>query len=450
MPRKPSSPEPTARRLAVEILTRIERGGAYAEPLLDAHLSRGCLRNAAERRLLTQLVYGTLRMRGHLDWIIARLYRGNPKALPIAMRNILRTGIYQISFMDRIPPFAAVDEAVKLSGGSGLVNAVLRNALRRRAELPYPEMARDPEEHIAVIHSHPPWLVRRWIARMGPEATLLACRANNEIPPVTVRVNTLKTHREALSRELAQAGFSVAETVFSPDGLRIEEAPHPLRKTDAFREGRLLLQDEASQLIARLVAPRPGERILDACAGTGGKTSHLAALMEGKGFILATDKSSRKIGILRELMASLGVTIVEGLAADATATPREDHTGTFDRGLVDAPCSGLGTLRRNPEIKWRLEPAHLERFAALQKAVLHRTAACVRPGGILVYSTCSVMAEENEDVIAAFLARHPEFTVYPPPESFPRDLTGPDGFFRSSPTRGGMDGFFGAVLQRAP
>ena len=442
----------TPRRIAVEILNRIEENGAYAEPLLDAALSGAELANPADRGLLTELVYGTLRMRGRLDWIIGQLYRGRCAALETTVRNILRTGLYQLLFTDRIPPFAAVNEAVGLArdlapAASGLVNAILRSSLRKGEAIAWPDMAKNPEKAIAVLHSHPPWLVRRLLASYGVEETIAICRTNNTIPPLALRVNSLKASRERAIAVLAQEGITAEETVFSPDGIILTSPAAALRKSACYREGLIRIQDEASQLISRLVAPESGERLLDLCAGSGGKTLHLAALMGNGGSITAVDLQSERLRMLREEAERLGVMIVETRRGDA-AVPIESFRETFDRVLLDAPCSGLGTLRRNPEIRWRIAPADLNRCMELQNLLLASAAEYVRPGGRLVYSVCTVTPEENEMVIGKFLKNRSDFILISP-SALPPALVDAKGFFRSAPHLHGTDGFFGAVLVRA-
>jgi len=442
----------TPRGAAVEILNRIDQQGAHAEPLLDALLSGTEIRNPQDRGLLTELVYGTLRMRGRLDWIITQHYRGDFAALEIPVRNILRTGIYQLFFTDRIPAFAAVNEAVGIAkkecpAAAGLVNAILRNVLREKERIAWPEMAKDPGRAIAVLHSHPRWLVERWLDRYGIDETIAVCRANNGIPPLAVRVNGLKISREKAITALAGEGITAEATRFSQDGIILTTPAAGLRETAAFRNGLIRVQDEASQLVARLCAPQPGERVLDLCAGGGGKTLHLAALMKNHGRISAVDFQPDKLRLLAAEAIRLGVTIVETHPGNATRTPDAFH-GAFDRVLLDAPCSGLGTLRRNPEIRWRIAPADLEKCAQFQRRLLRSAALCVKPGGRLAYTTCAVTPEENENVVADFLAGHPAFTRIAP-EGIPPELIEADGFFRTFPHRHGTDGFFGALFVRA-
>jgi len=441
----------TVRGMAVDILDRIDRNRAYAEPLLDAVLTGTEISNLSDRKLLTELVYGTLRMRGRLDWIIGRLYRGKESTLETTPRNILRTALYQLLFTDRIPAFAAVNEAVGIArqrcpAAAGLVNAILRNAIRNQENMTWPEMAKDPGRALSVLHSHPRWLVERWLDLYGIGETISICRANNDVPPMTARVNSLKISREKIVTELSANGIMAERTRFSPDGLHLLTAGADLRRTGFFREGLIRIQDEASQLVSRVVAPRPGERILDICSGTGGKTLHLAAIMENRGHITAMDLHPDKLLLLSEEAYRLGVTISEILPGDATAMP-EPFRAAFDRVLVDAPCSGLGTLRRNPEIRWRIVPSDIETAMDLQKRLLANAADTVKPGGLLVYCVCTVTQEENESVVDDLLAARHDFK-HIPPEGVPPELIDARGIFRTSPHREGMDGFFAAAFRR--
>lgn len=443
----------TARGMALVILNRVALTDAYAEPLLDAYLSRGQLPNIHEQRLATHLVYGVLRMQGRLDWIIRTLYRGDFNSLDISIVNIIRTGLYQLLYTSRIPPSAAVNEAVKLAkvchpAGAALVNAILRNYLRRREGLVYPSLEVEPEEYIAVMHSHPRWLVRRWLETFGREKTAALCAANNEIPPSTLRVNSLKVTRQAVALELQQAGLEVGETTFSYDGLVIAKGAAVLRETESYRKGHVLLQDEASQLMSRFLAPLPGEVNLDLCAGQGVKTTHLAEIMGNKGKVLAVDINVGKLASLRGLAARQGIGIIETREGDATTDLGSSWHDEFDRILVDAPCSGLGTVRRNPEIKWRRRVRHLKGCSELQKKILNNAAAYLRRGGTIMYSVCTVMPEENEVVIEDFLSRHRDFCLVPAKEDQGGTMQDNRGFIRTGPENHAMDGFFGAVMIR--
>jgi 16S rRNA (cytosine967-C5)-methyltransferase len=429
----------------------VEEQDAFAEPLLDTALSHARLMNIRDRSLITQVVYGTLRMRGHMDWIIGHLYKGDYLSMDVSIKNIMRTGLYQLLFTDRIPDFAVVDEAVEITkkmhpAGSGLVNAILRNAIRKKGTIAYPDMKKDPAHHISVLHSHPLWMVKKWIEILGVEETALLCKANNEIPLAVLRVNTIKTTREKLIDECSRQGMDVKVTVFSPDGMILSHPAMPIRETAFYSAGHIQVQDEASQLISRLVDPKPGENVLDVCSGTGGKTTHLAALMNNRGRITAFDISEKKIADLKKNAERLGVINIDTKTGDARKMQEEAIYGSFDRILVDAPCTGLGTLRRNPEIKWRTKEEDPKKFSALQKTILASAAQYLRKGGFLIYSTCTITSDENEEVIDDFIVHHKDFICVHPPDAINSFLIGDMGYFKSYPHKHGTDGFFGAVL----
>ena len=386
----------TVRHQAVEILTRVSQSDAFAGDLLDSCLEKQSLSRTADGRLLTHLVYGVLRTRGLLDWILIRLYRGNYAKMEENIKNVLRTGLYQLKFSDRLPSFAVVDEAVKIArhvhpAASGLVNAVLRSYLRSPDLWSFPDEDANPAEYIAVFHSHPLWLVEEWLNIFGRKETEALCAANNELPPLTARVNTLKSGRRELKEKLTGKDFQAEETRLSPDGIRLSSSALPVQKTIFFAEGLLRLQDEASQLITYLVNPRKGQKILDACAGSGGKTTHLAALMKNEGLLVALDRNAEKLAQLQNDASRMGITIIEAARVDLESPLSAEYQNTFDTVLVDAPCSGTGTLRRNPEIKWRLKSNDINLYADVQQSILQNAAAAVSKNGFLVYCTCSLL-----------------------------------------------------------
>lgn len=440
------------RLLAVTILIRVDKG-AFAEPLLDEALRGDLLPDKADRALLTHLVYGVLRQRGFLDWIIKATYHGKAKDLSLGIKNILRVGLFQLFFTERIPSYALVNEAVETAkrlfpDRQGLVNAVLRNAIRQRDSLVFPAEKDDPLGHISVVHSHPPWLVERFTEIFGLAETKAICRANNEIPPLTVRVNRLRTTRDQLAGDLLAAGIPAAPTPLSPDGLWLANLPGPLKELSCYQAGQFYIQDEASQLISRLVSPRPGDTLLDICAGSGGKAIQLAELMENQGAIFALDLKPEKIGALNDRAQKLGIGIIQGIVADGKKTLPGQIPRQFDRILLDAPCSGLGTIRRNPEIKWRLKREDTPKLAANQLALLLNAANYLKIGGCLVYATCSVLPEENEAVVRQFLTLRKDFQLTHPAPAIPARLLDENGFFRTSIPLDQTDGFFGAVLQK--
>jgi 16S rRNA (cytosine967-C5)-methyltransferase len=442
---------PSPRQIAVEILNRVEDHGAFAEPFLDAMLSRDGPAHIQDRRLLTHIVYGTLRMRGRLDYMIGQLYRGDFARMETGIKNILRTAIHQLLFTDRIPEFAIVNEAVEISkkthpAASGLVNALLRNAIRRKNEFRYPEISKEPARHISALYSHPLWMVERWIGVFGIDETVAICRANNDIPPYALRVNRMKTTREQVVKELTHDGFEVKLTGFSPDGVIIINSPISLRETTLYQSGHVRIQDEASQLIAYVVDPKPGDGILDVCTGTGGKATHLAEILGNQGHIVAIDINQRKVESLRETATRQGFSIIDAQWADATADLGEAFREAFDRVLIDAPCSGLGTLRRNPELKWRTSEKTPKEFNALQKKILKRCAEYVRKGGVIIYSTCTVTPEETDEIIDDFINHHHEFRQIRPSKMIHSAMIDGRKHFRTHTHRHDMDGFFAVSL----
>ena len=435
-----------ARALAVDLLTRVERDRAYASILLDATLARGAL-ESKEAALLTELTYGVLRWRGTLDWWFEVVGRRQMADLPVRLRQILRVGAYQLRFLDRIPAYAAVSEAVTLAKGPGghqgwasLANALLRRLAERRDALPVPETD-DVAERLALRFSHPAWLVRRWLARFGEAEATALLQADQAPAPTVLVVNRLRTDPAAVARDLAAAGVASEMSPLLPEALRVREGGR-LRHDPLVAEGHVQVMDEGSALVVALLDPRPGETVLDACAGGGNKTTRMAALMGNAGRIVALDVSDRARRRLCEACARLGAAIVEAKAGDAREASRHVPEGA-DRVLVDAPCTGLGTLRRHPEIRWRVPEADLARLAALQGALLRGAAQAVRPGGCLVYAVCSTEPEEGEAVAEAFARASPAF-LEEVPAGFPAQSCTrlPAGGFRTFPHRQGCDGFY--------
>ena len=443
----------TVRHLAVDILNQVHSSQAFASPLLNDCLDANALSGTPDGRLLTHLVYGALRFQGHLDWLLAKLYRGDFDKMDEGIKNVLRIGLYQLKFSDRLPAFAVVDEAVKIAKliqpeKSALVNAILRNYLRRGQKIPFPSLKQNPAEYIAAFHSHPLWLVNKWIKIFGPKETMSLCSANNEIPPLTVRVNTIKTSRDEFAQKLTDAGFTATPTKYSPDGIILTDSAGAIQNTNFFSEGFLRIQDEAAQLVSYLINPNSTESILDACAGAGGKATHLAAILKNKGRIVAVDRNPGKNTELKKDATRLGITIIETQQDDLFIRLPDSLMENFDHVLVDAPCSGLGTLRRNPEIKWRTTEKDLRNFAAAQKVILQNASTAVKKGCCLIYCTCSLLPAENENIIDAFLAQNTNFSLCRPLNSMNEQLIDSRGFFHTYPHKHNMDGFFGAILKR--
>ena len=476
-----------ARRVALDVLLRVERGRAFASLALDAALDRAGLA-PRDRALATEIAYGALRWRGRLDWIIGQAAGRPPARIGVPLLCVLRAAAYQLLFLERVPAYAAVDQAARQAreaGGAraaGFVNGVLRQIARTRGDVPYPDPARDPAAYLAAWGSLPRWLAERWVARLGlQEATALAL-ACNATPPVTYVANALRAAREDVRAGLeadlgpvepgawAPGCFRAAGPARSTSGPGIlpasdsasgvgSAAGSPVGAARAVRDGLAFVMDEAAVLPVHLLGLAPGQRLLDACAGGGGKAAVAAGMMQGRGLIVALEPRPRALRRLAEARARLGLRCVHPIRGEAQqaaaflrgsdAVPRGG--GLFDAVLVDAPCTGLGTLRRHPEIKWRTTPGQVGKLAGLQRAILHGVAPCVRLGGVLVYATCTTEPEENEGTVEAFLARHPEFRL----EDAGPHLPGPaaalaaKGYLRTWPHRHGVDGFFAARLRRS-
>lgn len=407
-PRRNATPT-QARLLAVRVLERVERAGAYADLALHAALGRSAL-SVQDRAFVTELVYGTLRWRGHLDYLLGfALERDFDKLEPL-VATLLRLGAYQLVVEDRVPVSAAVDQSVRCARAlgadrsAGLVNAVLRRLAREASTLPLPGLEEDPLGHLTHALSLPGWIAQRWLERMGPREAARLASACNVRPPITLRTNPQRSDRETLLAELHERHSEVAPCVHAPLGIQLGRAGNP-GQDPAFVAGRFTVQDEASQLVVALLDPQPGERILDLCAAPGTKTGALAERVGPSGEVVALDRNRRRLSLVARSCARLGLENVHCLGADASQPLPQAATGPFDRVLVDVPCSGLGTLRRNPDARWRLRPEDPARLARTQGALLARAATALRPGGTLVYSTCTLAPEENEAVTEAFLSR---------------------------------------------
>ncbi len=415
-----------AREIALESLVRLETTGAYPKEFLNARLGASALTDA-DRNLARELVRGAVVWQGRIDHTLSRLLTRPLEGLPPPIRNILRIGAYQILFLEHIPAYAAVSESVRLArqhghaGTAGLVNAVLRRVADRSeayslrsADVVAGEM--DPVDRLAILWSHPAWMVRRWVDRLGPQETESLCRANNRIPPVILRHNGLKGPLQTLLDRLRAEGVRVRPHPLQEGFLVVEEG-WGLFRTPLFQEGWATVQDVSAGLAVHLLDPRPDETVLDLCAAPGGKTGFIAERMGDRGRVVALDRHAGRLRRLTENVRRLGLRSVETAALDASTFDAGDdlsiRCGAFDRALVDAPCSGLGVLARRPDIRWRRGPSDLRELAQAQLQLLSRGAASVRRGGVLVYSTCTTEPEENEGVVEAFLAAHPEFEVEP-------------------------------------
>lgn len=449
----------TCRSLALQTLLAVEREICFADEAFARFAARAKLSHE-DQALAFELVYGVLRHRATLDWQLNAVASRPLDRLPAVVAAILRLGAYQMRYLDRIPVSAAVNESVKLAKGikgrdwRGVVNGILRNL--DRTEIEWPDVAHNPVNGLSVTYSCPHWLTQRWIDRWGLGTAEAMCRHALTIPPLTLRTNTLRCSREQLETRLGEEGYTVSRTSVSPEGLILEKCG-PLQALPVLQEGWCYVEDEAAQLVPLLLDIKPGQRVLDACAAPGGKCSHIAALMQNNGEIVAADPEPRRLERLESNLRTLGITCVETveISGEVSLTAPALHNTwgrtAFDRILVDAPCSGLGVLRRHPEAKWQKTSAQLDWHGKRQSGILERAASYLRTGGVLVYSACSTEPEETTQVVSRFCQDHPEFchestARWLPPHA--HSLMNPDGDFLTSGFHYNMDGFFAARLRR--
>lgn len=435
------------RDLAMRVLQRVHVEDAYANVAL-AETLREVQLPERDRRFLTELVYGVTKAGASLDYMIGCYVADIRKAQP-AIRELLRLGFYQIFCMDRVPPSAACNTAVELAkkhgrrGADAFVNGVLRAALREPERVAFPE-GRDAHA-LALRTWHPKWMVERWMRTYGYERTEELCRCNNTSAPLSVRVNTLRTNRDALMAQLAAAGAQVRASARVPDGI-VLAAHGALDELAPLREGLAQVQDESSMLVAHVLAPEPGMTVIDACAAPGGKTTHIAQRMENRGRILAFDIYEEKIRRIERNAKRLGISIIETQMRDAREIGAA-YAEQADRVLVDAPCSGLGVLRRKSDARWKKSVRDAKTLPPLQRDILASAAQAVKHGGILVYSTCTMEECENASVVRAFLETHADFVLEETGAFLPMQKSA-ERMVQIMPETDGPDGFFIARMRR--
>lgn len=457
--RKPATP----RELALDILVKVAKSGAYSNIQLNRSLQDSGL-SRADAALATELVYGTIGRQATLDYWLGKFVAKGLGKLEVWVHQLLRLSAYQLLFLDRIPVHAAVNEAVTIAkrrghaGISGMVNGVLRSIDRGRGELvPDKIEAATRAATLALRHSYPVWLVERWMDTYGPETTEAILASGNEHPHASIRANTIVVGRDELLRELRESGLEAVPSKVAPSGIVVTGGGN-MADTDGFRLGRWSLQDESSMLVAEVVAPKAGMKVLDCCAAPGGKSAHMAELMEGKGKVWANDLHAHKRELITAQTERLKLRNVEAVTGDAAALSQRFAESSMDAVLLDAPCSGFGVIRRKPEIKWNKTEGDISEIAALQRQLLNEVCGLVRPGGTLVYSTCTIEKEENERQIASFLAEHPEFELDPDwPDAITNRLRDDGlivgdfaGELQILPQHYGSDGFYIARMKRRP
>lgn len=443
-----------ARETALRILYDINQKGAYSNISINKYLDKNDLRNI-DRGFITELVYGTVKWKLSLDWVIQQFSRVKFKKISPWILNIMRLGAYQLLYMDRVPASAACNESVKLAkkyghrASSGFVNGVLRSINRSREDIKYPDKNKEYVKYLSIKYSHPEWMVRKFLDLYGEEFTESLLKSNNEIPDFTVRVNTLKICRDELIKALNQEGMKAVYGKYVEEAVIIEN-PRPLSEMEAFKKGYLQVQDESSMIVAKILDPSPGEYIVDVCSAPGGKATHIAQIMKNQGTVIARDIHEHKIKLISDSAERLGISIIKAELFDA----REIDSRLIekaDRVLVDAPCTGLGIIRRKPDIKWAKNIVDTKEITRLQEEILKASSKYVKPGGVLVYSTCTILPEENEHIISKFVDSDSSFQLEDVSLSLTKSLLKShtkEGYLKLFPNKDNTDGFFVAKMRK--
>ncbi|MEB3337085.1 MAG: 16S rRNA (cytosine(967)-C(5))-methyltransferase [Leptolyngbyaceae bacterium] len=442
------------RQLAFLTLRAVQQG-AFADVELDKQLRQVTLSDR-DRRLVTELVYGSVRRQRTLDALIDQLGKKKAQDQPPNLRSLLHLGLYQLRYLTHIPPSAAVNTTVELakanglSGLTGVINGLLRQYIRLMESSPEPlQLPENPVEQLGILHSYPDWIVAVWFEQLGLAETTQLCEWMNQTPSIDLRVNPLRAELEQVEAALQTAGLKVEQLPALPQALRFVESPGSIKTLSGFQEGWWMVQDASAQLVSYLVNPQPGQTVIDACAAPGGKSMHLAELMADQGTVWACDRSASRLKKLQENAKRLGLRSLQICIGDSRNLPQ--FTDQADRVLLDAPCSGLGTLHRHADARWRQTPESVQELAELQSQLLGQAATWVKPQGSLVYSTCTLHPLENEGVIQDFLTHHPDWQIDPPTVDSPAAaFATPEGWVKVWPHRHQMDGFFMVRLKRRP
>jgi 16S rRNA (cytosine967-C5)-methyltransferase len=444
------------RKLALMILNGQARRPQSAD---DSHedLFRQNKLDERDRAFVSNLVQGVLRWRLRLDRVIEQFSAFPLKKIDKTALNILRTALYQILFLDKVPESAAVNEAVKLTKAEKLphhitsfVNGLLRTICRQKGDIKFPDRDRDRLHYLSVSYSYPQWLVDKWAKESGADFTEALLRAQNNFPDLNIRVNTLRISRDELVKTLERDGIDSKPTVYSPDGLILAGSRGRVDSLDTFKKGLFQVQDQAAQIVSRLISVQPEDEVLDVCSGLGGKATHLAELMGGKGRVICVDNDRNKLVKAMENAERLGLDILTPVVADAlllSSLPERK----FSRIMLDAPCSGLGVISRHPDIKWNRKADDIPRLSAMQKKLINTAAAMLQKGGELLYVVCAISREENEEVARAFLEANSDISLVNLKDRVPEwcfNLIDDRGFYKTYPHVHKMDGFFAALFRK--
>ncbi|MFA6468696.1 MAG: 16S rRNA (cytosine(967)-C(5))-methyltransferase RsmB [Bacteroidota bacterium] len=434
------------RGTSVKILNRVERTDSYLDKLLESELRSGEL-NDFDKALLMEIVHGVLRWQSKLDWVLNGFFHGNFAKAEVTVRNTLRAALYQILFLEKVPDHAAVNEAVEFikrirgEKAAGLVNGVLRNIIRNKEGIHYPDVQNDAALYLSTMYSFPLWMVKRWMNRFGFHETEKLLEAQNQKPGLTLRINTMKTSVEDFMKMFDLQNIPYDKSRYLPRFLRSSGLTN-ISNSEIFRRGFFTIQDESAGLAATLLDVKPGDRVIDLCSAPGGKTTFFGETMKNQGTIVAVDKYQTRLNLVKSTCERLGITNVEFVAADAT----EFQTEPADKVLIDAPCSGLGVLSKKPDIKIKREMRDINEVVKIQEQLLKNAASLVKPGGVIVYSTCTIEPEENFMVVKKFLEAHPEFEIDHAAKYADEKIVSADGFIETFPHRNGIDGSFAIRL----
>jgi 16S rRNA (cytosine967-C5)-methyltransferase len=442
----------SARQSAFMALKAVHKG-AFADVALDRSLAHHTLSDA-DRRLLTELVYGCVRRMRSLDALIDQLAQKSSRHQAPDVRTILHLGLYQLRYLEHIPPSAAVNTTVELlkqnqlGGLSGFVNGLLRQYLRSSQESDPLALGSNSIERLGILHSYPDWIVQTWVESLGIDATEQLCLALNQPPTIDLRINVLQSDRDTVQAALAEQGIETIP-LLCPQALRIVGNPGPIYKLPGYSQGWWMVQEASAQLVGHLVNPQPGMVVIDLCAAPGGKTTHLVELMQGQGTVWACDRTASRLKRLQQnldrLQMNEAVCLWQG---DGRALAAEIPLA--DAVLLDAPCSGLGTLHRHADARWRQTPETVQELCVLQAQLLKAAAQQVKPGGILVYATCTLHPLENEEVVQNFLTHHPQWRIEAPDfDPMFAALRSEAGWIKLWPHEQAMDGFFMVRLRQA-
>lgn len=438
------------REVSADAFMEITYEGAYNNEALRRFLKRNGAMDKRDKAFVTELVNGTLRNLIFIDYVINGFSKINTDKMKPWILTLLRLGVYQIIFMDRVPDSAACDEAVKLASArgfkslKGFVNGILRNISRNKNDLPLPDGDKNREEYISIKYSFPIWIVKMWSSMYGLEKTESLCAASNIAPDITVVCNTLKTDPESLKNELEKNGVEVMPSRYFEESFAIRKTDN-IASSEAFINGLFHIQDESSLLAVKILDPQKGERIADVCAAPGGKSFSAAEKMGNSGYILSGDIYEHKTDLLKEGAARLGITIIDVFTSDAAEIKGKED---FNRVIVDAPCSGLGLIRKKPDIKLTKTGNDIDSLINVQRNILSAAASMVKKGGVLVYSTCTICRKENIGNIKWFVDNF-DFEIDDITEYLPENLechTAKDGYIELLPSVQGTDGFFIARL----